>query len=528
MDRLTVNTGLRNYALFGAQLNQGANYNKIFPTVDLLSSFLYSQESISFSVKWGTGVPKEQSAYGETMRRKTHELWHDTDTDRLFGDAVFWSLVYNSYFIKTLWNGGLRTYGVAPHFVGVYREDIPNLDNQEAITHLYYSTRSGLRTLTRFLGAKKQAEIMEHVSTLGPIDESMAPQTVSQVIVNAQRGGAAFPNAPISGTAQPLWNQRFSYNPEISPDLIEMREVWVYDDDLEDYRVFTIANPNVVIFDRPGEKLCTKGEHPFTKVTPFGLPDYFWGLSLVQNLLGLQDWHESHLERVDTVFRRILRPSRIFTGPWTGLTDERMLALDKEGGHFQSAMPNAKVDTYKPEVDMAMALNYLHEIDQMFNEMAGIGGNIMRAEGDEGVRSMQHAQILQRMGSSRIKKTAMTIEAPAERQATLMMKIQRDHDKEKYLDDNQKEFLLAQASGNFTIKVTGHSLSPVFVEDTKAEAKQLVAMKAMDRKRYLQQTNPPMEDELERDLETKIEPAEAQQAKVQMGLQLMKAGKGKI
>src|SRR5512135_185336 len=519
MDRLAVNTVLRNYALFGSDSTTAVNYNKIYPTVDLLRSFLYGQEGVNFSVKFGVGVPKEQTAYGETIRAKAHEIWHDSGTDELFSAAVMWSLIYNTYFLKTIWNGGIRCYGIYPHLVGVYREDVPNIDNQEAITHLYYSTRSQLRTLLRFKGKEKTEEIMNKVSTLGPVDESVAPQTVSQIIVTATQ-----PN--IRGTIDRPIDTRNSYRPQISPDLIEMREVWIYDDEREDYRVFTMASPGIVILDRPGAQLCTKGEHPFIKVTPFPLPDYFWGLSLVQNLIGLQDWHEGHMQRIDTVFRRILRPSRIFTGPWTGLTDERMLALDREGGHFNSSMPNAKVETYRPEVDMNMALAYLQKISDMFNEMAGIGGNIMRAEGDEGVRSMQHAQVLARMGSSRLKQTALLLERPAEQLATLEMKMQMDHDKRKYMDENGKEFLLSQASDDFTIKVSGHSLSPVFIEDTKTEAKQLVAMKAMTRKRYLQETQPPMEQELENDLE-KIEASEAEQAKAKMGIELIKAS-GKL
>jgi hypothetical protein len=141
------------------------------------------------------------------------------------------------------------------------------------------------------------------------------------------------------------------------------------------------------------------------------------------------------------------------------------------------------------------------------------------------VRSMQHAQVLQRMGSARIKKTALAIEDSAERLMTLMMKMQREHDDHKYLDDQQKEFLLSQVDKNFSIKVSGHSLSPVFVEDTKIEAKALVGMKAMTRERYIDETKPPMAEELKHDLETKIEPGEAQAAKVQQGLQLLKVAK---
>lgn len=521
MNRMNVNTNLRNYALFGGDIatQTVANYNKIWPTLELLSSFLYAQETVNFSVKFGVGTPEDQAIYGETVRRKSHELWEDTNSDSLFGDAVIWSLVYNTYFLKVIWNGGLRVFPVYPHMIGVYREDIQSMDNQEAITHLYYSTESNLRTMTRILGKEKQDTIMSRITTVGPVDQTNAPQTVTQMILMNQ-----MPN--VTGAANPNWSTNNIYRPETTPDLVEMREVWVYDDDLEDYRVFTVASSNVVIFDRKGSDLCIHGEHPFIKVTPFPLPDYFWGQSLTQSLIGLQDWHDSHLKRCDTVFRRKLRPSRTFTGPgWGQLTDEKMMALDQPGGQISSSVPGAKADEYVPQIPMQECILWLNQLDQYFNETAGLGANIMRAQGDEGVRSMQHAEVLQRMGSARIKKTALRIEDPAEKLATLSMKMQREHDDTRYTDDNGKEFLLSQVNDNFSIKVSGHSLSPVFVEDTKAEAKALVGMGAMTRQRYIDETQPPMAEELQHDLKTKIEPAEAKRSQVQTGLQLMKSAK---
>ena len=141
---------------------------------------------------------------------------------------------------------------------------------------------------------------------------------------------------------------------------------------------------------------------------------------------------------------------------------------------------------------------------------------------------MQHAQVLQRMGSSRIKRTALAVEDPAEKLATIMMKMQREHDKNKYLDEKGNEFYLSQTSSDFSIKVSGHSLSPVFIEDTKQEAKFMLGSKIMTREGYINETQPPMAEEIKHELKTKVEPAEAKAAQVQQGLALLKAGKGKI
>jgi hypothetical protein len=518
MKRLQVNSTMRNYCLFGSDGGE-VKYNKIWPTIDLLSAFLYGQEGVTFSIKFGAGVPEEQAVYGEKMRAVGTELWHDTGTDEIFGDAVFWALVYGTTILKTVNNGGLRTYMVNPHMIGVYREDTPKIDDQEAITHLYYTTKSGLETSTKIIGAEKQAALMDRVTSIGPVEEHQAPSTVTQIIARGQLTATT----GVTGNIQSKITQ-YDYRSEVGPDLIEMREVWVYDDELEDYRVFTIASPGVVIFDRPGKDLCYKGEHPFTKISPFPLPDYFWAQSMVQNLMGLQDWRDAHSTRVDMVFRRKLRPSRTAIGPGGALTEEKMLALDREGGFFNMSNPAAKFDTYVPDVDINSALAYLHNIDEKFDEMAGVGANLLRGVGDEGVRSMQHAQVLSRMGSARIKRAAMKVEDPAERIATLMSKVNQEHDKNKYLDDDNKEFVLAQATSNYQIKVSGHSLSPVFIEDTKAQAEKLVQMHAMTRKRFLDQTQPPMVEELKRDLK-KIEEGEQKQEQTKAAIELVKVSK---
>jgi hypothetical protein len=276
-----------------------------------------------------------------------------------------------------------------------------------------------------------------------------------------------------------------------------------------------------MIYNRRGEDLCIKGEHPFIKITPLPIYNYIWGQSLVQNLMGLQDWRDQHNTRIDTIFRRKMRPSRTFTGPWVGLTDEKMAALDREGGFFHSVQPTAKVDSYAPEVDISQAMAYLSMLDDYFYEMAGLP-NILRGKGEVGIRAGGHAEIMQQIGSSRIKKMALVLEDSCEKLATLMFKMQRVHDEEVYLDEEQKEFLLAQIDDRFQVKVSGHSLSPVFVEDTKAQADKMLAMKEIDRRSHLQLTQPPMAEMLEERLK-KIEEGESKAAQTEMGLKLLKA-----
>ncbi len=43
------------------------------------------------------------------------------------------------------------------------------------------------------------------------------------------------------------------YKARVAEDTIKMTELWVWNDDTDDYQCVTIADPNVIIYDRAGE-----------------------------------------------------------------------------------------------------------------------------------------------------------------------------------------------------------------------------------------------------------------------------------
>ncbi len=46
----------------------------------------------------------------------------------------------------------------------------------------------------------------------------------------------------------------------IAEDTVMMHELWIYDDEIDDYLCVTIADPNVVIFDRAAKMMFLEGE----------------------------------------------------------------------------------------------------------------------------------------------------------------------------------------------------------------------------------------------------------------------------
>jgi hypothetical protein len=77
-----------------------------------------------------------------------------------------------------------------------------------------------------------------------------------------------------------------------------MTELWVWNDETKDYQVVTKADPDVIIYDRPGESMFLKGELPFVQICPNPLYDYYWGASEVQRLVYLQQLRNKRMTEI--------------------------------------------------------------------------------------------------------------------------------------------------------------------------------------------------------------------------------------
>ena len=82
-DRKQSNQSYRQYYLQGSLGNQkNVMQNRLRDKVNLLSSFLYAQETTKFGIKFAAHVPHEQRLYADILREISLDNWHDTDTDR--------------------------------------------------------------------------------------------------------------------------------------------------------------------------------------------------------------------------------------------------------------------------------------------------------------------------------------------------------------------------------------------------------------------------------------------------------------
>lgn len=491
---------LRSWYLFGNGPDESpALYNKIFPHIDQLTSFLYSAETTRFSINVGASVKKGEYTKIPVLTRSLNDRWLDSNADQKFALATTWSLCYNSGFIKLVMKGkSPHPHYVEPACIGVLREDIPGLDNQEAFVHTYYITKSEL--YSQLWSHPHREALVKRVSSM-PHERTEIANGIERIIMNQT-------NPTLYGNVNLDLGGMNRYKAEVAEETIEMTELYIWNDDIQDYQVVTKADPDVIIYDRANESMFLKGEIPFVQITPNPLYDYFWGMSEVQRLIFLQQLRNKRMAEILDLLSKQVQPPTALIG-FTGILDEKNFALNRAGGLLATDMPNAKVEKLAPQIPPDL-FREIGEIDLMFEEASGIV-SVLQGRGESGVRSSGHASQLARLGSSRAKKRALVIEDSLEKLATLYLRCMQEYDDTHYFDDNGVPFIADQFTKDFVVKVDAHSNSPIFMEDMRTMAFNLFNAQVIDKESLLDLVDPPMKQML-KDRLKKQEEKQAMQA----------------
>jgi hypothetical protein len=518
-DRRKLYTLWRSFFLFGGGPEMTENtVNKISAHIEQLNSLMYSSETTRFSIDL---TPSASELYRNQVRPLMESLnddWHMSNTDMVFGQALMWSFVYGSMFVKLRVNadGGVEPFVVDPYDIGVLREDIQGLWRQEAFTHSYYMTRSQFEYELRQIPHPRIDQILKEVTAIpkGIYNDTTA---VMDRIVTSQSA----PN--MIGNINFDLNGPNKYKPKVAEELLKMSELYVFDDSIGDFRIVTIAKPGVVVFDRPVEKLFIKNEIPFVQVCPNPAHDFFWGYSEVDKLIPLQRMRNERMEQIRHMLNLQANPPKFGSG-FQGEISEMADVLDSPGGLISADMPGARMENITPSIPEDL-YKEIRELDSMFEEISGIT-NVMSGKGESGVRSGGHAANLARLGSSRAKKRAMIVEDSLEKLAMLFLQLKQAYDKSRLRSEDGIEFVADQFTDKYMVKVDAHSNSPIFQEDQRSLAFELFKAKAIDRESLIDLLDVPMKELLKQRLQ-KMEAAEAQQAQqkqaMEMEQQAMKA-----
>lgn len=481
-DRKNLYSVLKNYYLYGNQsLPQAVDYNKLYAHIDLLSSFLFSGETTAFvietSVDSDSQDPITEQRKAQVILPKVVENWHDSNLDILFNEALNWALVYSTMFIKLVpyENARFGAYLVEPQLVGVLREDVPMLDNQECVCHEFYMGESEFKRRIEKFGEEEKTRIMNAIG--GGFSEvetggDTLPLPVAKLIVtatNPQTGGVQGQMSNVTAT--------YDMNPKINEKVLVCHELMVYDDDAQDYRMVLMADGKVTFFDAM-ENTFVPNELPLIKITPNMIANYFWGKTELMHLIPLQEWMNTRVQEIRRVLAKIADPPLAGIG-MSGVVEEKW--LENPGDRIATDIPSGNIlNLFQAQAGDLFA--ELKMIETMFDEVSGIR-ELMQGKGEKGVRATSHADLLVRVGSSRVKKKAAILEDSVEKVGSLILAFMRKYDPTHYELDEPKgyKFTAKMLSSRSAVKVDSHSSSPIFIDQQMDKAEQAFKAGAIDK-----------------------------------------------
>lgn len=480
--------------------------NRCYSHVDKLSSYLFSPSEVEYDIDfddantdaWRSLVEKGQNYLNRGIAR--------AGSDVVFGYTNEWSLVKGSAFAKLTWSaGGFQPWSIQPEFFGVLREDIEELDRQDAFTQTFFLTPTQFR---RMLGDRRdKAEIMR-------LMEGRNSASADAMIDSSRRDlqtGGGFPMAAITvpGVTSPSNPQFYGtvdwttaqagphLDPRVRGELIEVNDLWVWDDDRDDWTTIRIAERDVVLEGADIHRNlsdCGKGRHPFVKVCSNRAPGYFWGRSEIANIWPNQKMLTSRLNNIDQIFNMQARPSRMVIGS-PGINDEKMRVLLTAGGTLSDPNPMTKVETFKPEMPQG-ALEYLMYLDDSFDEAAGVT-KVLQGEPQPGVRAGVQANTLLRTSTPRLRDRALIVEKQAAAWGDLHLKMLRVKDATLLTTANDgRRFTFGQFPDDASVVVDSHTSSPAFSGDNQQLMFALAKSGAVGPKELIEGTHPPRRERL--------------------------------
>lgn len=498
----------RSYYYTGSSDGSVAVYNRCYPHVERLGAFLYSPTDVRFHLEFDESEGEETEAMGRAAARKLNRLFHQKSLDIAFAAATNGALIDGCNILKGVQGAdGPEGWVIRPQFFGVLREDIEDLDRQEAFVHSAYLTPSSFERMIweHYDREKIMAKIRSSASEKN--EEEWEQDYFHQIIVGGTQPVSTSTSSGsgmvgIVGVPTPVLDAK------VAQSLVRIDELWVQDRDRQDYTTLRwVKNADMVIegserrrnlcglTDELGKDAEMKGHHPFVKVSPNECQGYFWGISELAAIYRLQDDLNEQVRNMTRLRRLKADPPRSATG-FAGLNLEKYKAFNRPKGFISEENPNAKMNEHAPDIPEQF-FQWLDKTIEFFDDVAGFTP-IMQGQGEQGVRSQQQAATLARNSSPRMRDRALLVERQCAEWGEFVFRLMQAKDtevmKEIFAPGKQVEFTLSQLPDDMKVSVDSHSSSPVYTQDHMQLAFGLAKSGAIDGADLIMLTHPPHED----------------------------------
>jgi hypothetical protein len=485
----------------GSNGPQPSKYNRSYSHVDKLTSFLFSPAEVKFTVDFEGSGSKDWADIARSSSRYINRNFNRRGCGTTFSQANEMSLVEGCSIAKLTYGAsGYQPWVIPQSFFGVYREDIADLNLQEAFTHSFYMTRPAFERLVA--RHPDREEILQRVagSSVSRVDDEIGDSYFHEIVMGgisplsvpgtqSANSGQQYGAVGITAPNQPMLAG------DVAADLIRVDDLWVWDDDREDWTTIRQVDPGIIIEGKYKRRNCAdmgKGIHPFVKVCSNEVPNYFWGRSELATIYEPQMLLSRLVNSIDSIFKLRASPPRAFSG-FQNITEEKARAMLAPGGILTD--PNGmagKIESMAPELPPE-ALAWLSKVEDIFDDVGGFTA-MLNGEGEPGVRAGVHAGVLLRTSTPRIRDRALLLEHQVAAFGDLCLKASQEKDAKIITGIEGTEFLLKQLPPDASVTVDSHTSSPAFSEDNKQLAFALAKAGVMDGESLIEAVHPPRED----------------------------------
>jgi hypothetical protein len=460
--------------------------NQLHAFLDRLASHLYSPTELRFNV--GSRMfrhNKEWLKKFDVVGRELSEEWENSNIDVTFGAGGYEALAYGACILKqtgeeTIVKGLLgedqRVITVCGDLVmpwqfGVYNEGTNGLDKQEAVVETIMMTKAEIwrrvrylpdaaKLYRRILGSSSQEQGSAATSFMHPVlSTSILDVSLSNATRPIPGGIVQLSNSPNTGALGPL----------VGAELRPMHQLWVKDDETDDYTTIQLFEPDVLVAPYNNGSVVTKktnlfcpGTLPYTLIQPNFVANYFWGFSEIKDLMMLQQMLTGSLDELKRIVKLYCDKCLGIEG-WEGdLTElQANLRLTNMIGLPQGAKINDLTPAFPADL-----IRFCEFILQLMERVAGFS-NILSGSGEPGVRAGVHADALMRTASPRLRDRSLLVERQCATAADGTLSYLQAKDATVFSADENpdSEFLLSQLPVDRKVSVDSHSTSPIYHDD---------------------------------------------------------------
>ena len=486
----------------GRQTGGLALANLLYAHIDRLHSHLFSPSDLRFSIDFENHYEKKILSQADMGARVLTREWERRNIDTVFAQGVREGLTYGACPVKLLVSGdgssepNLSARLVMPWVFGVYNETNTEIEEQEAVLETAYLTKPEVwRRIAHLPDAEKMFDRI--ISGANRSDGDGTPtsffhQVLSTMALDTQMTSAS---SQVAGGIVQLTNgpSYGTVGPQIGVDVFPMHELWVKDDELNDYITIQMFEPDILVAPLFARKnLLAPGCLPYRIIRPNDTANYFWGRSELVDQMMLQQLLTTTLDDMRRIMGQQFDKLLFFSGD--AMNDELYSMARNQG--WANMGPNGNVTDMTPKMPPE-SFKFVEMIMQLMDKTSGFSAT-MSGEGEAGVRAGNHADMLKKMGSPRLRDRSLLVERQCASFADLTLAVLEAKEAKAYwtAEDPSEggEFLLSQLPDDRRVTVDSHSTSPIYQDDHVQLLFAMAKLGAIDGVTLIEQSNLPNKD----------------------------------